>query len=159
MLITVWRNPSIYLISVFRVLTIDNSDLGLVAEGAWSGILNVSQENLLISFQSFVYKIFILNFFKRDFLSPGHDWVVTIKSRNFFSIAKVWCCLGFYFYLAAHSSIHASFILRRGLTRFQLPKGFLGLRIIELRNSSDKLEWGPGAILIGNITLIAPKNL
>ena len=33
--------------------------------------------------------------------------------------------------------IHASFILRKGLTRFQLLKGFLGLRIIECRNSSD----------------------
>ena len=54
--------------------------------------------------------------------------------------------------LAAHSFIHASFIQRRGLTRFQLPKGFLGLRIVECRNSSDKLEWGPGALESGNIT-------
>ena len=30
-----------------------------------------------------------------DFLSPGHNRVVTIKSRIFF-IAKVWCCLGLY---------------------------------------------------------------
>ena len=44
---------------------------------------------------------------------------------------------------AAHSSIHASCILRRGLTRFQLPKGFLGLRLIECRNSFDIQEWGP----------------
>ena len=36
------------------------------------------------------------NFFKKSFfLSPGHYWVVTIKSRNF-SIAKVWCCMGLY---------------------------------------------------------------
>ena len=88
-----------------------------------------------------------------------HDRVVTIKSWNF-SIAKVWCCMDLYWStrgcnLAAHSSIHASFILRRGLTRFQLPKGFLGLRIIEWRNSSDILEWGPGAKQTGNITLIA----
>ena len=74
-------------------------------------------------------------------MSPGHDRVFTIKSRNF-SIAKVCCCMGLYWSirgcnLAAHSSIHASFILRRGLTRFQLPKGFLGLRIVECRNSSD----------------------
>ena len=48
--------------------------------------------------------------------------------------------------LAAHSSVHASFILRRGLTRFQLPKGFLDLRIIKCRNSSEKLEWGPCAL-------------
>ena len=54
-------------------------------------------------------------------------------------------------YLAAHSSFHASFILRRELTRFQLTKGFLGLRIVECRNSSD--------IQIGNITLIAPNHL
>ena len=48
--------------------------------------------------------------------------------------------------------IHALFILSRGLTRFQLPKGFLGLRIIECRNSSDVLQ-------TGNITLIAPNHL
>ena len=45
-------------------------------------------------------------------MSLRHDRVVTIKSQ------------------------------RRGLTRFQLPKGFLGLRIIDCRNSSDILEWG-----------------
>ena len=28
-------------------------------------------------------------------MSPGHDRVVTIKSWNF-SIAKIWCCMGFY---------------------------------------------------------------
>ena len=40
------------------------------------------------------------------------------KSRNF-SFAKVWCWMNTRGgYLAAHSSIHASFILRRGLTRF-----------------------------------------
>ena len=37
--------------------------------------------------------------------------------------------------LAAHSSVLASFILRREMTRFQLPKGFLGLRIVEFKNS------------------------
>ena len=36
-------------------------------------------------------------FFKKFFLSPGHDQVVTIKSRNF-SIVKVWCCLGILIY-------------------------------------------------------------
>jgi len=61
--------------------------------------------------------------------------------------------------LAAHSFAHASFIMRRGLTRFQRPKGFLGLRIAECRNSSDILEWGPGALQIGKITLIAPNHL
>ena len=61
--------------------------------------------------------------------------------------------------LAAHSSIHASFILRIGLTRFQLPNGFLDMRIVECRNSSDILEWGPGAIQTGNIKLNAPENL
>ena len=34
-------------------------------------------------------------FFKRIFLSPGPDRVVTIKSRNF-TIAKVCCCMGLY---------------------------------------------------------------
>ena len=93
-----------------------------------------------------------------------HDRVVTIKSRNF-SFAKVWCFfLSLYWStrgcnLAAHSSFHVSFILRRGLTKFHLPKGFLGLRIIKCRNSSDILEWGPGALKTGNITLIAPNHL
>ena len=35
--------------------------------------------------------------------------------------------------LAAHSSVHSSFILRGGLTRFQLPEGFLGLRIVTVQ--------------------------
>ena len=66
-------------------------------------------------------------FFKRDFLSPGHDRVVTIKSRNFFYCERL-VLSGFLYWssrgcnLAAHSSIHASFILRRGLIRLQLPK-------------------------------------
>ncbi len=64
------------------------------------------------------------------------------SNLKIFSIAKVRCFMGLYWStkgcnLAAHSYIHASFILRRGLTRFQLHKGFLGLRIIECRNSSD----------------------
>ena len=76
-------------------------------------------------------------------------------------IAKVWCCLGLYWStrgcnLAAHSSIHASFLLRKGLTRFQLPKSFLGLRIIECRNSPDKLEWDPGAKQIGTSHSLLP---
>ena len=77
-------------------------------------------------------------------------------------IAKVWCCMGLYWStrgcnLAAHSSIHPSFLLRKGLTRFQLPKSFLGLRIIECRNSFDKLEWGPGAKQIGTSHSLLPK--
>ena len=40
--------------------------------------------------------------------------------------------------------IHPSIILRRRLTRFKLPKGFLGLKIVVSRNSSHILEWGPG---------------
>ena len=63
-------------------------------------------------------------FLKEIFFTQGHDRVVTIKSRNF-SVAKVWCRMVLYWStrgcnLAAHTSIHASFILRRGLTRFQL---------------------------------------
>ena len=79
------------------------------------------------------------------FLSPGHDRVIMIESRNF-SIAKVLFCRGFVFVsargcnMATHLSVHALFILRRGLTRFQLTKGFLGLRKVESRNSSDILE-------------------
>ena len=63
-------------------------------------------------------------------LSPGHDRVVTIESGNF-SIAKVYFCIGVFLIICqgfkrpAHSSVHASFIMRR----FQLPKGFLGLKI------------------------------
>ena len=97
------------------------------------------------------------NVLKRDFFDP----VVTIKSRNFFYCVS-WVLSGFFNWstrgcnLAAHSSIHASFILRRGLTRFQLPKILLRPENIECRNLSDILEWGPGAILIGNIPFIAP---
>ena len=107
---------------------------------------------LFIMTFDFIFETFwTLQILQDFFLSPGHDRVVTIKSRNF-SIARV-CCLGFYWStrgsnMAAHSSIHASFILRRGLTRFQLPKGFLDLRIVECRNS-----W-----YTGNITLIAPNH-
>ena len=36
--------------------------------------------------------------------------------------------------------IHPSIILRRRLTRFKLPKGFLGLKIVVSRNSSHILE-------------------
>ena len=40
-------------------------------------------------------KLFKSKFIKKKmFLSPGHDRVVTIESRNF-SIAKDWCCRGF----------------------------------------------------------------
>ena len=35
-------------------------------------------------------------FFKRDFLSWGHDRVVKINYLRILSIARVWCCLGFY---------------------------------------------------------------
>ena len=76
------------------------------------------------------------------FLSPGHDRVVTIKSRIFFYCESL-VLSGFLYYstrgcnLAAHSSIHASFILRRGLTRFQLPKILLRRENIECRNPSD----------------------
>ena len=58
---------------------------------------------------------------KEIFLSPGHDRVVTIKSRIFFYCESL-VLSGFLYWstrgcnLAAHSSIHASFILRRGLT-------------------------------------------
>ena len=120
------------------------------------------QKNCLSSafFSKYVFWGSILFYFKkkknlRDFLSPGHDWVVAIKSRNFFYCESL-VLSGFLFWsirgciLGAHSSIHASFILRRGLTRFHLPK------ITECWNPSDILEWGPGAILIGNITLISP---
>ena len=76
-------------------------------------------------------------------LSPGHDRVVTIESRNF-SITKVYFCIGVFLMIcqgckrAAHSSIHASFIMRR----FQLPKGFLGLIKVDCKNFSDIVEWG-----------------
>ena len=58
--------------------------------------------------------------------------------------------------LAAHSSIHASFILRRGLTRFQLPKGFLGLRIIVCILLIYWNEARPGAIQQGTSHSLLP---
>ena len=81
-------------------------------------------------------------FFKKIFLSPGHDRVVTIKSRNFFYCESL-TLSGFLYWvtrgcnLTAHSPIHASFILRRGLTRSQLPKILLRLENVERRNPSD----------------------
>ena len=82
-------------------------------------------------------------FLKEFFLSPGHDRVVTIKSRNFL-LQKFGVVLGLYWStrgcnLASHSSIHASFLLRRGLTRFQLPKILLRPENIECRNPSEIL--------------------
>ena len=59
--------------------------------------------------------------------------------------------------LAIHSSIYTSFMLRRGLTWIHgLSKSCSGLRIIECRNSS-MLEWGPGSLQTGSITLTAPN--
>jgi len=84
------------------------------------------------------------------------------SNLRIFSVAKVWCCLGFYIDLPGvviwqhihQSMLHSSW--EEGLTRFQLPKILLRPENIECRNPSDILECGPGAILIGNITLIAP---
>jgi len=116
---------------------------------------------------NFLYKVFMVpnvNFLKEFFLSPGHDRVVTIKSRNYFyceSLVLSGFILinidlpGVVIWRHIHPSTLHSYWEDRGLTRFQLPKGFLGLRIIECRNSSDILEWGQGALLIGNITRIA----
>ena len=92
----------------------------------WYIIIQIVSVDSEIVFHVCIFYFFSHHFFlKKDFfLSPGHDQVVTIRSRNF-SIVKVWCCLGLYCRgcnLAAHSSIHALFILRRVLTRFQLPK-------------------------------------
>ena len=93
---------------------------------------------------------------KPDFvLYPGHNWVVTIKSQIFllrkFGVVWVYIDLpGVVIWQHIYPSTHASFILRRGLTRFQL---------LRPENSSDKLEWGPGVIHTGNITLIAPNHL
>ena len=123
----------------------------------------------MLGFSSIMFFVLTLKlgdnlFLKEIFLSPGHDRVVTIKSQNFFYCESL-VLSGFLYWstrgcnLAAHSSFHASFILRRGLTRFQLPKILLSPKNIECRNPSDILEWGPGAILIGNITLIAPNHL
>ena len=84
---------------------------------------------------------------KEYFFVPRTCSVVTIKSRKIFN-RKSLVLYGFLLIdlPAAHSSIHALFILRSGLTNYQLPKGFWGLRIIECRNSPDILEWGPDAI-------------
>ena len=68
-----------------------------------AGFLNKVQINFSLTHHSLHIMIFTnFNCYcyflikkKEIFLSPGHDRVVTIKSRNF-SIAKVWCCLGLY---------------------------------------------------------------
>jgi len=104
------------------------------------------------------------SFFLKRFFVP-RTWSGCYNQILDFFLCKSLVLSGFLYWstrgcnLAAHSSIHASFILRRGLTRFQLPKRFLGLRIIECRNSSNILEWGLGVIQTGNITLIASNHL
>ena len=103
-------------------------------------------------FKSKFKQIFLANteqiwklFLKEIFLSPGYDRVASIKSRIFFILRKfgvVWVYIdlpGVVIWQHIHPC-PTSFIRRRGLTRFKL--GFLGLRIIKCRNSSDILEWG-----------------
>ena len=98
----------------------------------------------------------LIDFKKPDFvLYPGHNWVVTIKSQIFllrkFGVIWVYIDLpGVVIWPHIYPSTHASYILRRRLTRFQL---------LRPENSSDILEWGPGVIHTGNITLIAPNHL
>ena len=89
------------------------------------------------------YYFFFLN--EIFFVPEGHDQVVTIKSQNFFFCESLVLSGFILIYhggcnMAAHSSIHASFILKRGLTRFQLPEILLRPENIECRNPSDILE-------------------
>ena len=81
-------------------------------------------------------------------MSPGHNLVVTIKikSRNF-SFPKVWCCLCCMGWFQSSWEVGWQ------------DSSFIGLKIVEWRNSSDILEWGPDALQTGNITLIAPNHL
>ena len=70
-------------------------------------------------------KLLKIKFTKRRDVFVPRTWSGCYNLISEFSIAKVWFCLGLYWStrvcnLAAHSSIHSSFILRRGLTRFQL---------------------------------------
>ena len=110
----------------------------------------------------FMYKVFMVpnvNFLK-EFFCPQD----MIKSQNYFyceSLVLSGFILinidlpGVVIWRHIHPSTLHSYWEDRGLTRFQLPKGFLGLRIIKCRNSSDMLVCGQGALLIGNIPRIA----
>ena len=111
--------------------------------------------NILINVLLIKINYLYFNVFKRDF------FIGLLRSNlGIFSIAKVWC---FYIDLQGvviWQHIHPSMLpQRRGLTRFQLPKILLRPENMECRNPSDILKWGPGAILIGNITLIASLTL
>ena len=77
-------------------------------------------------------------------MSPGHDRVVMIKSQIFFYCQSLvlsgflnWSTRGCN--MAAHSSIHASFKLRRWLTKFQLPK-----ILLRPENIVQKFFWYTG---------------
>ena len=87
--------------------------------------------------QQYPWNLNLINYVTDDVLCPSwkilknrffchQDMIGLLRSNlGFFSAAKVWFCMGLYWStrgcnLAAHSSIHALFILRRGLTRFQL---------------------------------------
>ena len=108
--------------------------------------------NLLKSFNLKQIKVWNI-FFMIGFLQSKLEFFLLRKS----GVVWVYIDLPGGCNLAAHSPFNASFILRRGLTRFQ--NCFLGLRIIECRIPSDILEWGQGAIQTGNNTLIAPNHL
>ena len=63
------------------------------------------------------------------------DMIRLLQSNLKIFLLRKFCVVGFFLStrgcnLAAHSSIHTSFIL----TRIQLPKGFFGLRILEYWN-------------------------
>ena len=77
--------------------------------------------------------------FQRDFFCPQNMIGLFRSNLGIFFYCESLVLSGFlYCNLAAHSSIHASFILRRGLTRFHLPEN------IECRNPSDNTGMRPG---------------
>ena len=96
--------------------------------GQCSAVTNINTRivyfTFLISFSTkFSAKCFLSfswSFFQRDVLFPGHVVVVTIESRNF-SIAKVWCCMGFVLIyqglLSGSTFIHPRFVYSF-ITRF-----------------------------------------
>ena len=100
-------------------------------------------------------------FFKRVFFWP-QDMIGFLRSNlGIFLLRKfgvVWVYIdlpGVVIWQHIHLSTLHSF-WEKG---WQDSSCFLGLRIIECSNSSDLLEWGPGAIQTGNITLIASNHL
>ena len=80
-----------------RILTLDNSDLGMVEEGAWSGLSNVTQETLLFHLET------------KSFIKKLHAYVVSLYELSVCvvqSLTKPLKLRFFIFYLRAQLKVN-----------------------------------------------------